>query len=59
MTAPAIFKQSDVKRAIAGAMAAGFQIGRIEIAPDGKISIIRESRADNDDGGEPGEWKDA
>jgi hypothetical protein len=49
MTAPATFKQQDVKRAVAGVLAAGVKVGRIEIAPDGKISIIPESVAANDD----------
>lgn len=57
MTAPAHFKQADIKRAVVGAVqgarAVGlvnFAISRIEIAPDGKISIISESLAANDDG---------
>lgn len=58
MTAPATFKQSDVKRAVAGAMAAGMKVGRIDIAPDGKISIIPESPAANDDDAGKGEWDD-
>lgn len=57
MTAPATFKQSDVKRAVAGVIAAGMKVGRIEVAPDGKITIIPESVADNDVGG-PTPWDD-
>lgn len=49
MTAPTTFKQSDVKRAVAGVLAAGMKVGRIEIAPDGKISIIPESSSANSD----------
>ncbi len=58
MTAPAIFKQSDVTRALKGAMAANVAIGKIKIAPDGTITIIPESSAANDDDGETG-WEDA
>ena len=51
MTTPATFKQSDVQRAVAGALKAGLPIGRVEVAPDGKITIIAESVAANDDNG--------
>jgi hypothetical protein len=37
---PARFKQSDVRRAIQGAMAAGLSVARVEIDRDGKIVII-------------------
>ena len=40
MTAPARFRQSDMKRAAAGVMAAGLPIAKIEIDPNGKIVII-------------------
>jgi hypothetical protein len=53
VTAPATFKQSDVKRAIAGALAADLKIGKISIAPDGTITIIPESSAANDDSANP------
>lgn len=43
MTAPARFKKEDVKRAIGGAAAAGMRIGKVEIAPDGRIVIHSES----------------
>lgn len=56
MTAPARFKQSDVKRALSGALAAGIGIRKIEIDRDGKIIIIpateNKPEADND------EWAD-
>lgn len=39
MTHPARFKQSDLTRAIKAAEAAGLQVGRIEIAPDGRIVL--------------------
>jgi hypothetical protein len=37
---PASFKQRDVKAAIKAAVAAGFQIGRVEVAQDGRIILI-------------------
>lgn len=40
MTAPARFKQSDIKRAAAGVVAAGLSVARIEIDAGGKIVII-------------------
>jgi hypothetical protein len=40
VTAPARFKQSDIKRAAAGVVAAGLSIARVEIDSSGKIVII-------------------
>lgn len=40
MTAPARFKQADIKRAAAGVVAAGVPIAKIEIDPNGKIVIF-------------------
>ena len=40
VTAPARFKQSDVKRATAGVVAAGLSVARVEIDAHGKIVII-------------------
>jgi len=40
MTAPARFRQADVKRATSGVISAGIAIARIEIDPSGKIVII-------------------
>lgn len=54
MTAPARFKQSDVTRAIKGAMAAGKKVERVEVEPSGKIVIYTESQAANDDS--PSDW---
>ncbi len=56
MTARAKFTQSDIKRAVVGATAAGLGIAKIEIDRDGKIVIIpasaKKPEADND------EWAD-
>jgi hypothetical protein len=56
VTARARFKQTDIKRAAAGALAAGLGIAKIEIDRDGKIVIIpasaKKPEADND------EWAD-
>lgn len=55
MTAPARFTQSDVKRAASGAVAAGLAIGRIEIDPNGKITIIPAAATEKSDSNE---WAD-
>ncbi|WP_337846778.1 hypothetical protein [Sphingomonas sp.] len=39
MTAPARFKQDDVKRAVAGVAAAGIPVGRVMIDPNGNIVV--------------------
>jgi hypothetical protein len=40
VTAPARFRQSDVKRAAEGVKAAGLPIARVEVDRDGKIVVI-------------------
>lgn len=40
MTAPARFKQSDLKRAAAGVRAAGLPVARVEVDQDGKIVVV-------------------
>lgn len=55
VTARAKFTQSDIKRAVVGAVSAGLGIQKIEIDRDGKIVIITTQAkpvADND------EWAD-
>jgi hypothetical protein len=40
---PSKFRQRDLMRALKGAKAAGIEVGRIEIDPDGKIVVITAS----------------
>lgn len=56
MSVRAKFTQADIKRAFAGAMAAGIATPKIEIDPTGKIIIIADlqKRTRKDDG----EWAD-
>lgn len=49
MTAPARFKQEDIKRVMAGARAAGFTRVRVGIDPNGNIVV----EASNDPGEAP------
>jgi len=37
---PAHFSQSDIRRAVQGATAAGLTVARVEIDPDGRIVIV-------------------
>jgi hypothetical protein len=50
------FRRSDVTRAIKAVAAAGVRILRVEIDPDGRISIIAGSSNDNHVGGSKNEW---
>lgn len=55
MSRPVRFTQADLRRAVAGATAAGVLVGRIEIEPNGKIVILPATLKpahDND------EWSD-
>lgn len=56
MTVRAKFTQTDIKRAFAGAMAAGLPDVKIEIDPTGKIVII--PRFDKRRGKDDSEWAD-
>jgi hypothetical protein len=47
------FKQADLTRAYKAAAAAGVKVARVEIAPDGKISLFS---ADSPQVQEPNEW---
>ena len=40
---PGAFKQSDVTRALRGAAKAGMDVGRVEIAKDGRIIVVPSS----------------
>jgi len=40
MARPSTFKQVDVSRAVRATKAAGLEIARIDIAPDGRISVV-------------------
>ena len=40
MTARVAFRQDDLTRACRGMKAAGYQVARVEIEPDGKITIL-------------------
>lgn len=60
MTAPVLFRQSDVTRLIKGAVKAGLPEDslRLTVAPDGTLSLTVQRPADNDD--QPGDgWEDA
>ena len=60
MTAHVSFKQADVTRLIRGAVKAGLpeEAIKLTVAPDGTLSLILQSQADNDDA--PGDsWDDA
>ncbi len=54
------FRESDVKRAIKAAKAAGVEVGRIEIAPDGRIVVTALDKsvegAKNDQTNELDDW---
>jgi len=39
------FRQQDLTRALKGAKAAGVEVGRVEIEPDGKIVVFTASDA--------------
>ena len=55
MTAAARFTQADLKRAAAGVLGAGLAIAKIEIDPNGKITIIPGKPKNR---GETDEWAD-
>jgi hypothetical protein len=54
--APSTFRQLDVTRAIKAAKAAGVDIGRIEIANDGRIVIIAAGAQASGGAEETNEW---
>jgi hypothetical protein len=54
------FKQTDVTKAVKAVVAAGLTVGRVEIAPDGRIVVIAGKPGEGQNSGtaqdEPGEW---
>jgi hypothetical protein len=54
--APSTFRQGDVTRAIKATKAAGVDIGRIEIAKDGRIVIIPAAGTAEIRAAEENEW---
>lgn len=60
MTAPALFKQSDVTRLIRGAKKAGYaeEAINLTVQPDGTLLLTVKRPADNDDA-PGGTWDDA
>lgn len=55
MTEQARFKQSDVTRAVKGVEAAGLEVKKIEIEPDGTITIFAGNSGGSDN---PTGWED-
>lgn len=45
MTVRARFRKEDVKRALAGAVAGGMRIARVEITADGRIVLVAADAA--------------
>lgn len=43
MSLPARFKQSDITRAVKGALAAGLRVGKVQIDPNGNIIILSDN----------------
>jgi hypothetical protein len=50
------FKQADVKRATKGAAQAGFEIGRVEIDPSGKIVLVAKEQPEAGAGKDLDKW---
>lgn len=55
MTAPARFRQSDLKRAAQGLADAGLEVVKVEIDPSGKIVLFTGNSRESP---EPNEWAD-
>lgn len=49
MTQKARFTQADIQRLVKGAQAAGLEIARIEIEPDGTLAVVTTDAADQDE----------
>lgn len=50
MTAPARFRQSDIRRAVKSLDGLGYEEVRVAVSPDGKIEIIARKNAEQQDG---------
>lgn len=48
--------EAQVRRAVKGALSAGFAVGAVEIKPDGTIRILPESPTPAQTAPEPKEW---
>jgi hypothetical protein len=59
--APCTFKQSDVKRVLKAAKDAGVPVQRVEVGPDGKITVVAGEPPGPNGGGPqaPAGWEDA
>jgi hypothetical protein len=55
---PCIFRQTDLTRALKGALAAGMEIARVEIDKDGRIVVVtrKEHGGPGGDGKGENEW---
>lgn len=50
------FTQADVKRAVAGARAAGLDVSRVEILPDGRIIVAKATKSEDSAATALDEW---
>jgi hypothetical protein len=46
---PSTFRQADVERAIRAAKAAGMEVGRVEVFPNGRIAVYAGTAPAGDD----------
>lgn len=51
------FRQANVHRAVKGAMAAGFKVGRIEVGPDGRIILVTAGDGEIEPASDFDRWK--
>lgn len=51
MTAPARFRQEDVKRAVRGCLAGGMMVGTVRVLPDGTVEVYAEAEGPGAPGG--------
>lgn len=54
---PATFRQADVARAVRAVKAAGLDVVRTEIGPDGKIVLVHASEVTSEPANPFDEWK--